>query len=122
MSGDRTSGGTPTVPDEEVLAVFDAVRDPVLTTAEVAAELPIGRRATLKRLKKLRDAGRLESKTVGPRGEVWWLAPAERPADPELADDPFLTAPTYASGRSDVSANVDEALAEATSAEVDPDS
>lgn len=119
MSEERASGRTPTVADEEILAVFEATRDPVLTTVEVAADLPIGRRATLERLKQLRDGGRLESKTVGPRGQVWWLADTERTANPALVDDPFLTAPTYASGRSDVSGDVDDALADAIEAEVD---
>lgn len=110
MSEDRAPGRPPSVPDDAILSVFEATEEPVLSTAEVSDELPIGRRATLERLKGLADAGRLEHKTVGPRGQVWWLADAS--TDDGVAEDPFLRAPAYASGRSDVSASVDEELAE----------
>lgn len=120
MSEDRAPGRRPSVPDGAILAVFGAADEPVLSTAEVAEELPIGRRATLDRLTALAEDGRLERKSVGPRGLVWWLADDDT-NDDGFAADPFLSAPTYASGRSGVSAAVDDALAEAIADETDAD-
>ncbi|WP_336002089.1 hypothetical protein [Halorientalis halophila] len=71
--------------DENILGVFEATADPVLTTSEVAEELPIGKRATLNRLEDLVDRGELDSKDVGV-GRVWWREPAgTEPDEPEIA-------------------------------------
>lgn len=118
MAGKGTPGRRPKVSDGEILTVFDRTRDPVVTTAEVAAELPIGKRATLERLKSLREAGKLARKTVGPRGHVWWR-PTDDAEEPAFPDDPFLNAPTFESGKTDVSTRVDEELATAVSQETD---
>lgn len=59
--------------DDEILSVFAAAETPVLTTADVAESLPISRRATLDRLKSLREEGRLESMDVGATAQVWWV-------------------------------------------------
>ena len=74
--------------DENILGVFEASDDPVLTTSEVAEELPIGKRATLNRLEDLVDRDELDSKDVGV-GRVWWRA-APEPEEPE----PDVTAET----------------------------
>ncbi|AQL43478.1 hypothetical protein BV210_12590 [Halorientalis sp. IM1011] len=77
--------------DENILGVFEATDDPVLTTSEVAEELPIGKRATLNRLEDLVDRDELASKDVGV-GRVWWRVTPE-PADVETEDgvpDPEL--------------------------------
>lgn len=67
--------------DANILGVFEDCEDPVVTTSEVAAELPIGKRATLNRLEDLVDRGVLDSKDVGV-GRVWWLVePETEPAD-----------------------------------------
>lgn len=47
--------------------------DPVLSTSEVADELPIGERATLKRLQSLADDGYVEKKKPGGKAYVWWV-------------------------------------------------
>lgn len=108
-----------TVSDEAILAVFRAAETPVLTTAEVADELPIGHRATLKRLKRLGEAGELRSKQVGPRGQVWWIATAAGDRDGGSREDPFVAAPTYESGERHVSTAVDRELAAAIADETD---
>lgn len=72
MSEDSTPGRKPRVTDEELLAVFQRTDDPVLSTAEIADELPIKRRATLTRLRRLADNGVLSRKQTGGRNTVWW--------------------------------------------------
>lgn len=57
--------------------------DPVLSTGEIADELPIGKRATLKRLRSLKEDGYVEGKKVGSKVWVWW--PPED-VNPELVD------------------------------------
>lgn len=78
MSGHSTSGRKPRVTDDEVLAVFRRTDDPVLSTVDVADELPIKRRATLTHLQRLADSGSLKRKKAGSRNTVWWLADDER--------------------------------------------
>jgi len=72
MTDDSKPGRKPRVTDEEILDVFRAADDPVLSTAEVTDRLPIKRSATYKRLVSLRDEGRLDGKDVGGRNSVWW--------------------------------------------------
>jgi hypothetical protein len=80
--------------DENILGVFEATDDPVLTTSEVAEELPIGKRATLNRLEDLVDRDELDSKDVGV-GRVWWRATADLEPEPEPATAPEMEpAPT----------------------------
>lgn len=67
-------GRKPRVSDEQILELFQETNDPVLSTSEVADELPIGRRGTLKRLQSLVEDGQLESKSIGGRNTVWWLS------------------------------------------------
>ena len=67
------SGRKPRVTDEDLLNVFRATTDPVLSTAEVSKQVPIKRRGTLRRLRSLEDSGQLESKQIGGRNTVWWL-------------------------------------------------
>lgn len=65
-------GRKPVVSDEQILNVFAASADPVLSAPEVAERLPIGETGTYKRLRKLRERDLLESKPVG-QGVAWWL-------------------------------------------------
>lgn len=120
MAGKGTAGRRPDVSNEEILAVFDRTKDPVVTTAEIAAELPIGKQATLDRLEDIHDEGELARKSVGPGSQVWWR-PIEIDGEPLFSDDPFLNAPTFESGKTDVSNRVDEKLAAALSEEADLD-
>jgi len=92
MPSDSDSDEYPRAPaqkarDENILGVFEATDDPVLTTSEVAAELPIGKRATLNRLEDLVERGEIKSKDVGV-GRVWWrVAPPEPEPNPKPVDD-----------------------------------
>jgi len=66
-------GRKPRVTDEDLLDVFRATPDPVLSTVEVADAVPIKRRETLNRLQALKEDGELESKQIGGRNTGWWL-------------------------------------------------
>jgi repressor of nif and glnA expression len=78
MTEDRSrgDGGTyePEVPDEDLLDVFRESETPVLTATMVAAEVSIGRKAVLERLRELEDEGMVERMEVGARAVVWWPA------------------------------------------------
>jgi hypothetical protein len=75
-------GRKPRVTDKDLLDVFRSTTDPVLSTAEVADDVPIKRRGVLNRLRSLEDTGDLESKQIGGRNTVWWIpAPGERASD-----------------------------------------
>ncbi|MFW6321913.1 MAG: bacterio-opsin activator domain-containing protein [Halohasta sp.] len=63
--------GSLTTALRETLSLFDHTGTP-LSTAEVAARLPIGRRSTYDRLDRLVEADRLKTKPVGASGRVWW--------------------------------------------------
>lgn len=73
MGEDSTPGPKPSVTDEEILEVFRETSDPVLSTAEVAKQLPLERRSVYNRLVTLRDEERLDSKTIGGRNSIWWI-------------------------------------------------
>lgn len=66
-------GRKPRVTDTDLLDVFRATSDPVLSTAEVAEQVPIKRRGVLNRLRQLEDRDALASKQIGGRNTVWWL-------------------------------------------------
>lgn len=65
-------GPKPRVTADEILALFEKTDDPVLSTAEVAEQLPLQRRSVYDRLVKLREDGELASKQIGGRNTVWW--------------------------------------------------
>ncbi len=68
-------GREPTVSNEEILEVFRDASDPVLTTAEVANAIGLGRRGTFDRLKQLSNEKEIQMKKVGETGAVWWYPP-----------------------------------------------
>ena len=75
MADSTDKGGRkPRVTDADLLDVFRGASDPVLSTAEVADAVPIQRRGTLNRLRALEAEGALDSKQIGGRNTVWWLA------------------------------------------------
>ena len=65
-------GRKPTVSDREIIEVFRQAADPVLTTAEVAEQVNLGRRGTFDRLDQLAKADKIKMKKVGESGAVWW--------------------------------------------------
>ena len=73
MGNNTTPGRKPRVTDDEILQLFRNTDDPVLSTAEAAAQLPIKRNGTYKRLSALRDDGQLTGKNIGGRNTVWWI-------------------------------------------------
>lgn len=74
MSGSGKPGPDPSVTDEEILALFEASEDPVLSTKEVTEQVSLKRRSVYDRLIALAEAGELEQKEIGGRNTVWWLA------------------------------------------------
>lgn len=124
MSSDSDEEEYPRAPaqkarDENILGVFESTVDPVLTTSEVAEELPIGKRATLNRLEDLVERGEIESKDVGV-GRVWWRAepavspvddpePAKRaPAERQTEEEPEPASADTADSTAEADAPVDE--------------
>jgi hypothetical protein len=78
MGEESKPGPTPRVNEDEIIGLFRDTDDPVLSTAEVAEQIPLKRRATYNRLRSLADEGRLESKQIGGRNTVWWIAESEK--------------------------------------------
>ena len=69
------AGRKPRVKDEDITGVFWNADTPVLSTSDVADELPITKRATFDRLSKLEEAGTLGSELFpagGSEVRVWW--------------------------------------------------
>lgn len=120
MSGpDRTDGGefAPRIRPEDVRAVFEAVRGPVVTARDVADELDCSAETARRKLATLREQGLVAERTTG-RTTLWWQTAAGRgELDPS---DPFWDAePAPARGPGDVSEQVDEQLAEIETGETD---
>lgn len=95
----------------EVLAVFDAVAGPVVTSADVATALDCSSETARRKLNELVEDGRLGRRESGHRIYYW-----KRPiADPDPVDphDPIFTdRPSFASGRENLSQRVNELLYE----------
>ena len=122
---DRGEGGryASRVTDEEILASLDYAPGPVVTAAELEEVLPIGRRAIRERLLDFLDDGRVDRKKVGGRAVVWWRTSrddADGVNGNPFENDPVFELPTFASGAGDVSANVDEYVADAIAGESEP--
>lgn len=62
--------------DEAILNVIRRDDETVLTTAEIADELPVTQNWTSKRLNELETKERVHSKSAG-QGRVWWLDETE---------------------------------------------
>lgn len=115
-----TGGRKRRVADEGILRLFDETTDPVLSTAEVADALPIGRRGVLNRLHELDDRGELEHKDVGGRNIVWWR-PENRIASglSEITErSPDRPPETQGEGTEDTGADTSEATDNAENAEL----
>ena len=115
----HTGGRKPRVSDGDLLDVVRSTDDPVLSTAEVADDVPIKRRGVLNRLGDLADAGELESKQIGGRNTVWWI-PDHGDADTFDADGLQGDPSTTLAGESGEDAARADAGADATDAPADP--
>jgi hypothetical protein len=69
-----TRDGESEVSDDEVLALFDGrtSAQPPLSTAEVAAHLGISTERARERLGALRDAGKVQSRSLTGEKRLWW--------------------------------------------------
>lgn len=94
---------------DDVLAVFDAVDGPVVTSGDVAEQTGCSSETARRKLKELHEQGRVGCRKSAGRVLYWRRGPPEwNPVD---TTDPFFTAfPTFASGREDLSERVDELL------------
>jgi len=73
MGDNSKPGPKPSVTDDEILELFRDTDDPVLSTAEVAEQLPLERRSVYDRLVALREGDRIDGKQIGGRNTVWWI-------------------------------------------------
>lgn len=94
---------------DDVLAVFDAVDGPVVTSGDVAERTGCSRDTARRKLKQLHEQGTVGRRKSAGRVLYWRQGPAEwHSVDPT---DPFFTEfPTFASGRGNLSERVDELL------------
>lgn len=76
------------VTDQDVLKMFDNADAPVLTAAELAAELPLSASAVNSRLNRMREDGLVDRKETGARAVAWWatVAPQLSPEARRRAD------------------------------------
>jgi hypothetical protein len=111
MSREREDTGryTETVTLDDVLAVFDAVEGPVVTSGDVAEALDCSRETARRKLRALEDRERVASRKTAGR-VVWWRVDASGVVHRVDPDDPFWTFEPGASGESDVSERVDDVL------------
>ncbi|WP_433634700.1 hypothetical protein [Halomicrococcus sp. NG-SE-24] len=111
MSKDRGDSGryVETVTLTDVLAVFEEVEGPIVTSGDVADTLDCSRETARRKLGQLEDKGRVKNRQTAGR-VVWWLADEDgaHEVDPS---DPIFTRTTYRSGiATDASERVDELL------------
>ena len=83
MDRERTGSGefAPTVTPDRVLAVFEAVEGPVVTSSDVAIELDCTAEAARRTLEELREEGRLARRKTAGR-LLYWRRDDESPAGP----------------------------------------
>ncbi|MFB6193421.1 MAG: helix-turn-helix domain-containing protein [Halobaculum sp.] len=108
MSRERDESGqfTEVVGTDDVLAVFDEVAGPVVTSGDVANHTGCSTGTARRKLRELRAEGLVESRETGGRAVYWRIDPDPSPVDP---DDPLFTdTPVFASGEGDLSQRVDE--------------
>lgn len=112
MSGEkREEGGrfAEVVPLDDVLAVFERVEGPVVTSGDVADHLECSRETARRKLRELEERGRLASRLTAGR-VVWWQADGGHRPSPVDPDDSFWELPAGNSGEGGVSEAVDDAL------------
>lgn len=110
MSRERGDSGrfTETVTLEDVLAVFDSVAGPVVTSADVAESLDCSNETARRRLRTLEERGAVASRRTA--GRVFWWIVESRAASEVNPDDPFWDLDPGASGERGVSESVDDVL------------
>lgn len=92
MSRDRSDTGeyVETVSTDHVLAVFDSVDGPVVTSADVADALDCTTETARRKLKQLYQEGRVNRRKTAGR-VVWWLTESEQATAEIDPDGPLFT-------------------------------
>lgn len=110
----------PMVTEGAVVDVLRHAETPVVTAKEVGETLGCSSEAARQKLLALLDQEIVARRKVGAGAVVWWLTGAVTQQTAFHSDDPlFADPPTFASGTSDVSHNVDAYVAAAVSDEQD---
>ncbi len=110
MSRNRDERGqfTEEVTLADVLAVFEEVEGPVVTSGDVASATGCSTDTARRKLRRLHDQGQLGRRTTAGRVVYWRLDGTPTPVDPE--DPIFTDRPSFASGTENLSERVDELL------------
>ena len=116
--GERTRNGSEEVAEtltpEHVLAVIHESDAPTVTARDVADALDCPPERVTKKLKMLREQGRVERRKVGNQATEWWLTNPEQSPDnigEHTSDDPFFAGePFDAEGKPIDVADIDELL------------
>jgi hypothetical protein len=113
-----------TLTPERVLAVMREHDAPVVTAREVADALDCTREGATKKLKQLREHGRVERKKVGARAVVWWRTDREQPLDTDGEHDPgdpfFADPPLFDEEGTPIDvADTDELIGDAIASEIE---
>lgn len=112
------------VSPDTVLEVIQQAEDPIVTAKEVGDKLGCTSEGARQKLLQLQDQGMVARRKVGAGAVVWWLIDEDHPTSPTEFDDvdPLFTNPvTFSSGRSNISQNIDEYLADAIASDTDSD-
>ncbi|MDY7082359.1 MAG: DeoR family transcriptional regulator [Halobacteria archaeon] len=114
MSKNRGDSGryVESVTLEDVLGVFDSVKGPAITSADVARELDCSDDTARRKLSELHEQGHVNRRKSSGR-VLWWLADESRRGEAlKLGkEDPIFTRETFTAGEpNNVSENVDEYL------------
>lgn len=110
---DRNDHGqfSATVTLDDVMAVFDTVDGPVVTSGDIAERTGCSRDTARRKLDRLYEQGRVGRRTSAGRVLYWRRTPEEpNPVNP--TDPLFTDFPTFASGRGRLSERADELLYE----------
>jgi hypothetical protein len=111
MSQNRDEHGqfTEQVSLSDVLAVFDTVDGPVVTSGDVASDTGCSDDSARRKLEQLHDQGRVGRRKTAGR-VVYWRLNAVEPNPVNPADPIFTDRPSFASGEDNLSEQVDELL------------
>lgn len=99
MDRERSETGefVETVTLDDVLAVFNQVPGPIVTSADIADTLDCSRETARRKLTLLQEQHTIESRETAGR-VVWWLTENERTTTEIDPDDPLFTGkPLFAS-------------------------
>lgn len=110
MSRKRNNNGqyTESIGLDGVLAVFDTVEGPVITSGDVADERDCSTETARRKLRELESRGRLRSRETAGR-VVWWRGESDETTGVDPTDQFWELKPDR-SGETDTSERVDEIL------------